>query len=113
MSEAKRTPQAKKMENEMEVAAPVERVWNALTNSAELTRWSPLEATVEPGRGGKVSLSWGPEWTGTAAIEIWEPNRRLRLIETVSGQPIMLDWTIGSRGEKTLIRITQSGFASG
>lgn len=113
MSEAKGTPQAKTFEKQIEISAPVETVWNALTTGTELPRCFPLEATIEPGKGGKISLSWGPEWTGTATVETWEPNQRLRSLQTVAGQPVTVDWTIESRGGKTLVRVTQSGFAFG
>lgn len=38
----------------VEIEAPIERVWRALTEAAELERWFPLEARVEPGEGGSI-----------------------------------------------------------
>jgi hypothetical protein len=43
---------------EIKVAAPVEAVSKALRDGTELARWFPLEATFEPGVGGKLRLSW-------------------------------------------------------
>jgi uncharacterized protein YndB with AHSA1/START domain len=83
-----------------------------LTDPDELTRWFPLEAHVEPGKGGKISLSWGPEYQGTAPIDIWEPGRRLRWVESGSGQQVAVDWTIEAHGGKTLLRLIQSSFAA-
>jgi uncharacterized protein YndB with AHSA1/START domain len=113
VSEAKPAPEAVKIEKQIEIAAPVETVWNAMVNGTELSRWFPLEASVEPGKGGKISLSWGPEWTGMADIEIWEPNYRLRSVQMVAGQPVTVDWTVESRGGKTRLCVTQSNFMSG
>jgi uncharacterized protein YndB with AHSA1/START domain len=113
VSEAKPAPEAVKIEKQIELDAPVETVWNALVNGTELSRWFPLEASVEPRKGGKISLSWGPEWTGTADIDLWEPNHRLRSVQMVGRQPATVDWTIESRGGKTLLRVTQSSFMSG
>ncbi len=113
MSEAKPAPEAVRIEKQIEIAAPVGTVWNALVNGTELSRWFPLEASVEPGKGGKISLSWGPDWTGTADIEVWETNHRLRSVQMVAGQPVTVDWTVESHGGKTLLRVTQSNFMSG
>lgn len=44
---------------EVTISAPVEAVWKALTDAMELARWFPLEASVRPGVGGSVRLSWG------------------------------------------------------
>lgn len=58
-------------------------------------------------------LSWGPEWEGTAQIGLWEPNRKLRSIQSGSGSPVTVEWTIETRGGKTILRLTQSSFSSG
>jgi uncharacterized protein YndB with AHSA1/START domain len=99
----------KKIVKQIEIDAPVEAVWRALSNPAELTRWFPLEASVEPGEGGKLSLSWGPGWEISSPIEVWEPNRRLK----TAGQMVSVEWTLEARGGKTIVTITQSGFLTG
>jgi len=109
MSEATPKREERKIVKEIEIDAPVEAVWRALSNPVELTRWFPLEASVEPGEGGKITLSWGPEWQASSAIEVWEPNRRLR----TAGEPVTVEWTLEARGGKTIVKITQSGFSSG
>ena len=101
------------VEKQIEIAVPIEAVWKALTNGVELSRWFPLEAHVEPGVGGKISVSWGPESEGTAPIDAWEPNRRLQWTQSVAGQPIVIEFTLESRGGKTVVRIIQSSFATG
>ncbi len=65
------------IEVELEIDAPVDAVWKALTDPEELTRWFPLEARVEPGPGGAIAMSWGPEAQGESRIRIWEPGSRL------------------------------------
>jgi uncharacterized protein YndB with AHSA1/START domain len=59
MSDAKAAQEKRTIVKEIEVDASVEVVWKALTDGTELARWFPLEATVEPGVGGKVRLSPG------------------------------------------------------
>jgi len=100
---------------EIEVAAPVEAVWKALTDAEVLARWFPLEARVTPGEGGEMFLSWGPGCEGSGRIEVWEPGRRLRWVESApgGGQPIVIEWILEARGGKTLVRVVDSGFYSG
>ncbi|MGB0035915.1 MAG: SRPBCC domain-containing protein [Candidatus Acidiferrales bacterium] len=98
MSESKRKPESRKIEKEIEIAAPIEAVWKALTDDEELKRWFPLEARVEPGKGGKIFVSWGADCEGTAPIEIWEPNRRFQWVESSTGQPVVVEWSIEKRG---------------
>src|SRR5689334_14016537 len=70
------------LEDRIVLDASVEAVWRALTDAEELMRWFPLQATVEPGVGGTITLSWGESGAGGATIAIWEPNRRLRTVES-------------------------------
>ena len=44
----------------LEIAAPVESVWKAISDPRELERWFPLHARVTPGEGGEVFMSWDP-----------------------------------------------------
>jgi hypothetical protein len=81
MSQDHPTADTRNVESHIEINAPAEVVWKALADAEELTRWFPLQARVTPGLGGSVWISWGPPYEGEAKIEIWEPNRRLRLVE--------------------------------
>ncbi|MFB3906115.1 MAG: SRPBCC domain-containing protein [Acidobacteriota bacterium] len=74
--------------------APVERVWEALTDGKELKRWFPLEARVQPGKGGSVWMSWKNEYAGESAIAEWEPNRHLRITwgEADNKEPLQEAW---------------------
>ena len=92
---------------EIEIAASVDDVWKALTDGHELTKWFPLEARVTGGVGGKIFLSWGPDCEGEADIVAWEPGAKFAWREPMA----LIEWTIAARGQKTLIRLVQSGFA--
>lgn len=72
-------PQTRCQEHVIEIDAPVEAVWKALTEAEELTHWYVQEAEVEPGVGGRMWVSFGEGMAGSARIEIWEPGKRLRL----------------------------------
>ena len=57
------------VETTLEIEAPREAVWKALTEASELVRWFPLEAEVEPRVGGRYWISWRNEWQGEARCE--------------------------------------------
>ena len=61
--------------HEIVIDAPIEAVWKAITDGEELTRWFVEEATVEPGVGGTITISWGGGDEGESRIEAWEPNQ--------------------------------------
>ncbi len=66
--------------HEIALAATPEAVWAAITDAEELTRWFVEAARVEPGVGGTISISWdGPAEGPGSRIEVWEPNRQLRV----------------------------------
>src|SRR5208282_609835 len=109
MTEAKPGEAPKKerrVEREIEVDAYVEQVWKALTEAKELTRWFPLEARVTPGVGGKIFVSWGPSFEGEAEILAWEPGKKFAWKDPMG----LVEWTLESRGGKTVVRLLQSGF---
>lgn len=44
----------RRIERSIEIAVPADRVWEALTDPREITRWVSLKARVEPGPGGSA-----------------------------------------------------------
>ena len=80
----------------VEIDAPVGRVWRALTDPALIRIWSGQEAEVDPRKGGLYRI--GRRHTGgrEAHIDIFEANRRLRLIyligpDTPAGDSAVVD----------------------
>ena len=73
-------------DHEIEIDAPVEDVWRALTDSEELTRWYVEAARVEPGEGGSYWVSWGGGIEGRGRIDAWEPGSRLRLVASPANE---------------------------
>lgn len=108
--------QTRSVEVQMEINAPVEAVWKALTDGEELTRWFPLDARVKPGAGGSIWMSWGGAFEGESPIEVWEPNRRLKTVWPSHGAPtgcpakVAVDYYLEGRGGKTVLRLVHSGF---
>jgi len=98
----------------IEVQASPDAVWKALTNAAELVRWFPLEARVEPGEGGSVFMSWKNEHAAESKILAWEPHQRLVISwgwgDDADTQPQVTEYRIESRGITTILDVVTSGF---
>lgn len=107
------------VEAKLEIDAPVDAVWKALTDARELTRWFPLNARVRPGEGGSIWISWGQPFEGESAITIWEPNSHLKTgwPFTATGEgdkrTLVVDYHLESVGGKTILRLVHSGFGVG
>jgi uncharacterized protein YndB with AHSA1/START domain len=63
-----------------EIAAPIGRVWQALTEPALMRFWSGQEAEIDAHKGGLYRLGARNAGGREAHIDIFEVNRRLRLI---------------------------------
>jgi uncharacterized protein YndB with AHSA1/START domain len=101
----------------VEIEVPVARVWRALTDPGLIRIWSGQQAEIDPRKGGSYRLG-NPNGTGREAhIDIFDVNRRLRLIYLKGG-----DWPPGNsaviddflldvrKGEgKTSLRLLGSG----
>ncbi len=64
----------------VEVDVPVSRVWRALTDPALIRIWSGQEAQIDPREGGLYLLGKRNAGGREAHIDIFDVNRRLRLI---------------------------------
>src|SRR5712671_2381006 len=104
--------------HEIVIDAPIEAVWKAIADGEELTRWFVQEASVEPGVGGTITISWGGDEKGTSTIEVWEPNKKLRVklrpfdmgaAKQDPAVPMLDEYTIERREGKTVLRLVCSG----
>jgi uncharacterized protein YndB with AHSA1/START domain len=97
----------------VDVDAPRERVWQLLTDPAELARWWPDAAELEPGIGGRVVLMFGP---GNVSGEItrWEPPAALGFTWQPSNMPAValhVTFTLDDLGDgRSRVSVLHSGF---
>lgn len=64
----------------VEIDVPVARVWRALTDPGLIRIWSGEEAEIDPRKGGVYRMGRRREGSREAHIDIFDVNRRLRLI---------------------------------
>ena len=74
----------------VEVDVPVGRVWRALTDPGLIRIWSGQEAEIDARQGGSYRLGDLNDGGREAHIDIFDVNRRLRLIYLKSS-----DWPAG------------------
>ncbi len=93
--------------------ATPDEVFRAISEGDAITRWFAPEASVTPGVGGSVTLSWGPGMEGAAPISAWEPGKRFAWTEQHGdGEPKVVEFLIeAAEGGKTVLRLVHSGFA--
>lgn len=99
------------IERTLEIDAPIETVWKAISEGEELAKWFALDARVTPGVGGEVWLSW-PGMEGASPIAVWEPGRRLQTREEHGPVLMSVDWQLEAKGGKTVLRLVHSGFGA-
>ena len=109
------------IERETTIAAPVERVWDLLTEAEHIGRWfSDAGAEVDLRPGGRIVLRWAEMGTGVARIVDIEPHRRFSYRwapipeqwgeEPVEGNSTLVEFTLASEGDGTRLRVVESGF---
>jgi uncharacterized protein YndB with AHSA1/START domain len=64
----------------VDIAAPVERVWHAFTDSRLLARWCADGATMTPREKGRLHVMFGGDVELDAHIDVLVTAQRLRLI---------------------------------
>ncbi|MBI1851480.1 MAG: SRPBCC domain-containing protein [Planctomycetes bacterium] len=118
MTEKPAKSESRTIDTTLDIKAPPEAVWKALTDPRELERWFPLLSRVKPGVGGSIFISWGAPWEGEGQIEIWEPGKHLRTTwpfhaPEKGASPLATDYFIEGKGGVTRLRLVHSGFGSG
>jgi uncharacterized protein YndB with AHSA1/START domain len=87
MSDDRSGDATRRHEHEIEIDAGPAAVWQALTDPDDLANWYVERAEVEPREGGRFWVSWGEGMHGTSRIEVFDPERRLRLANVPPEEP--------------------------
>jgi len=101
-----------------EIAASVQAVWRALTESESLARWCSPDATIRAQAGGLLRASVDRVTQLEAHIDVFEPQRRLRLIYLpcavlpAGESAVTDDFMLGADPRGTIVRLIGSGFVA-
>ena len=106
------------------VAAPVQRVWEVLTQAEYVGRWFGADkAELDLRPGGSFVMTWAEHGVGLARVERVEeptPSRpglfsfRWAVepgVEPTPGEETLVEFTLAEKGDGTLLKVVESGFS--
>jgi uncharacterized protein YndB with AHSA1/START domain len=107
-----------RIEREIDIAAPVEKVWAAITEASHLGVWfGDAGATVDLRPGGRITLSFREHGTAQAVVEKVEPTSYLSYrwsgplgVEPVVGSSTLIEFSLLPTDSGTRLRVVESGF---
>lgn len=109
-----------RIEREVLVKAPRERVWSAITAPEELTAWFGDTAEVDLRPGGEASFGWsGYGHSFRAVVETVEAPHRFSYrwasksdTPLAAGPSTLVEFTLEEADEGTRVFVVESGFTS-
>lgn len=106
------------IEVSVEIAAPAEAVWGAISEAEGVANWFAPVASGEAGEGGHLNVSWGGDGVWKSWITAWEPLRRLRLVdelpEDAPGEAagMAYEYSLEPSNGATLLTFVHSGLSA-
>ena len=106
----------KDIHRELLVAAPIDRIWYAITNREALSQWYMRTSDFEPTVGCKFIFEDKPQgkWDGKVHGEVLEVEPPRLLVYSFWGNQMKgrttVRWTLTEEGDQTRIRVDHTGF---
>jgi uncharacterized protein YndB with AHSA1/START domain len=103
----------------VDIASDVATVWRAITEGVHLVRWCAPDAQLRPRAGGLFRASVDRVTQIEAHIDVYDPNRRLRLIYLPSPSlpagetAIVVDLIVEPTAAGSIVRVLGSGVPDG
>ncbi|MER6592833.1 SRPBCC domain-containing protein [Micromonospora purpureochromogenes] len=97
------------LRGELLIGAPVERVWQSLTDSAQASAWFGYPIGIEPWAGGRYAMG-GFEAGYAAKVVDLEPGHRMSVDWGPTG---ISTWELAESDGRTKLTFVQSGFDEG
>ena len=108
-----------RIEREIVVAAPPERLWEILTRPEHIARWFMMESQVDLRPGGTMALTSEEFGKFQGVVETVDPPRvfsyrwaRHPDTPVAEGTATMVEFTLTPEGDGTRLRVVETGFAS-
>ena len=112
-----------KIERDVLIDAPVERVWALITQAEHLGTWfGDAGADIDLREGGDLELRWKEHGISRGRIERveeptafafrWAPFKNPGGAEPVNGNSTLVEFTLVTEGDGTRLRVAETGFAS-
>ncbi|BDC51059.1 hypothetical protein F183_A33750 [Bryobacterales bacterium F-183] len=95
---------------EIDIAAPADQVWEAISTGDKIQQWFAPIAKVEP--GVSIELGWSPEMSGKAAIRTWSPGKALSWVEGpgTESEKVVEFQLEPKDANRTTLRLVHTGF---
>jgi uncharacterized protein YndB with AHSA1/START domain len=107
-----------RIEREIVINAPQDRVWAALTEAEHVARWFGDAAEVDLRPGGRMVFGWKEYGDHYARVERVEPPGffsyrwgRASEAEPEAGNSTLVEFTLAPEGQGTRLRVVETGFA--
>ena len=111
------------IEREITIAAPVERVWDLITQPEHVGTWfGDAGAEIDLRPGGAITLRWEEYGTVHGRIERlepmtlfsyrWAPYKDPGGTEPVAGNSTLIEFFLAETADGTQLRVIESGFAT-
>ncbi|HEX6910566.1 MAG TPA: SRPBCC family protein [Longimicrobium sp.] len=109
-----------RIEREVLIAAPIERVWAVITRPEHVGAWfGDAGAEIDLRPGGVILIHWKEHGTGYGIVERVEPPRvfvwRGALLghsEVRDDNSTVVEFTLTPEGKGTRLRVVESGFGT-
>ncbi len=102
------------IEKELFIKATPERVFQALTEKADLERWFLTKAEVDLRPGGAIRFEWGPGLFEGGKILVLEPPHRLSYTwEALEPSPTTITFELTAENDGTRLRLIHTGIGEG
>lgn len=100
------------IERNIWIAAPPERVWQAITEPEQIGQWflpSALGAQMQRDRAGKLTVMLGPMGVDIAVLDMVEPPRRV-ISRSLPDNQLTTTYTLEAENDGTRVSIAMTGF---
>ncbi|RSM86497.1 activator of HSP90 ATPase [Kibdelosporangium aridum] len=107
------------IQRDITIAAPIEKVWAALTEEKHVKEWFGDEAEVDLRPGGAIVFGWAAHGRFHGTVETVEPPRRFSYwwarpadTDPAPGNQTLVEFTLSEDGDGTRLRVIESGFTT-